>query len=178
MASEILGCRPWMFASIAASRPNLMMRCSTSFWICSTTSSMREGWIRPSSMSFCRASAATARRTGSKQETTTTPGGVVDDDVGAGGFFKGADVAALTADDPAFHVVAGDVDDGDGVVGGVLGGVALHGLERDLDGVLLGVLLGSFHLAFDELGGFVLDLVLHDAEGLFAGFFLGEVAQA
>ena len=37
----------------------------------------------------------------------TTPGGVVDDHVDAGRLLEGADVAALAADDPALHLVAG-----------------------------------------------------------------------
>ncbi len=40
-------------------------------------------------------------------------GRVVDDEVDASGRFDGADVAAFAADDPALHVVAGDLDDGD-----------------------------------------------------------------
>ena len=62
-------------------------------------------------------------------------GRVVDDHIDAGGLLEGADVAALAADDPALHVVAGDVDRADGGVGGVLGGVALDGGGEDLAGL-------------------------------------------
>ncbi len=64
-------------------------------------------------------------------------GRVIDDHVNTGGFLEGADVAAFAADDPAFHVVAGDVDRADGRLGGMAGGVALDGRREDLAGFLL-----------------------------------------
>ena len=63
---------------------------------------------------------------------------VVDDHVDAGGLLEGADVPALAADDPALHVVGGDVDGADGGLGGVAGGVALDGGGEDLAGLLRG----------------------------------------
>ena len=57
-------------------------------------------------------------------------GRVVDDDVDAGGHLQGPDVAALAADDPALHVVAGQVDDRDRRLDDVLGGRALDGAGR------------------------------------------------
>ena len=63
-------------------------------------------------------------------------GRVIDDDIDAGGLLEGADVAALAADDAAFHVVAGDVHGADRSVGSVLGGVALNGGGHNLTGLL------------------------------------------
>ena len=62
---------------------------------------------------------------------------VVDDHVDAGGLLEGADVPPLAADDPALHVVGGDVDRADGGLGGVRRGVALDGGGEDLAGLLL-----------------------------------------
>ena len=47
---------------------------STSFRAFSTMSSMRVGWMRPSTMSFSSASLATSRRTGSKELTVMASG--------------------------------------------------------------------------------------------------------
>ena len=52
---------------------------------------------------------------------------VVDDEVDAGEVLERADVAALAADDPALHVVRGQLDDGHGRLGGV---ARRHPLER------------------------------------------------
>ena len=55
---------------------------------------------------------------------------VVDDQVDAGELLEGADVAALAADDAALHVVAGDVNDRHGGLGGVVGRDTLDGDAR------------------------------------------------
>src|SRR5687768_10520029 len=65
-------------------------------------------------------------------------GRVVDDDVDSGRLLEGADVAALTADDAALHVVGGDIDSADGGVGGVLGGIAMDGGSEDAAGFFFG----------------------------------------
>ena len=70
-------------------------------------------------------------------------GRVVDDQVDAGQLLEGADVAALAADDAALHVVARDVDDRDGRLGGVVGGDALDGDADDVAGLLVGLLAGA-----------------------------------
>jgi hypothetical protein len=59
-------------------------------------------------------------------------GRVVDDDVDAGGLLERADVAALAADDAALHLVGRQADDGDGALGGVVGGDALDGEREDV----------------------------------------------
>ncbi len=46
-------------------------------------------------------------------------GRVVDDHVHAGRLLEGADVPPLAADDPALHLVVGNVDRADGDLGGV-----------------------------------------------------------
>ena len=70
-------------------------------------------------------------------------GRVVDDQVDAGRLLEGADVAALAADDPALHLVRRQVDDRDGVLGGVVGGHALDRGDDDVAGLVLGVLAGA-----------------------------------
>ena len=51
---------------------------------------------------------------------------VVDDEVDAGEVLERADVAALAADDPALHVVGGELDERDRRLGGVARGDALE----------------------------------------------------
>ena len=91
-------------------------------------------------------------------------GRVVDDEVDAGEVLEGADVAALTADDAALHVVGGQLDDGDRRLGRVARGHALHHDAQDVAdaavGVALGLLLDLAHLA----GALVADLVLQLAQ--------------
>ena len=61
-------------------------------------------------------------------------GRVVDDEVDPGDRLEGADVAALAADDAALHVVAGQVQDRDDRLGGLLGGQPLDRAGDDLAG--------------------------------------------
>src|SRR3954454_8496707 len=72
-------------------------------------------------------------------------GGVVDDEVDAGVGLEGADVAALTADDPALHVVGRKGEDRDRGFGGLVRRDALdrdrHDLARPLLVLLAGLLL-------------------------------------
>src|SRR5207237_6950579 len=78
---------------------------------------------------------------------------VVDDQLDAGRRFERADVAPFAADDPAFHVVAGEVHDRHGRFDRVLGGAALDGVGDDLLGTLRGG-LARFRLeALHEIGG-------------------------
>ena len=62
-------------------------------------------------------------------------GRVVDDEVHAGQGLQGADVAALTADDPALHLVVGQGDHRHGGLGHMVGGTALDGQGDDLPGL-------------------------------------------
>ena len=57
---------------------------------------------------------------------------IVDDHVDAGGLFEGADVASFAADDPALHLVVGNIDGAGRGFGGVRGGVAVERREDDL----------------------------------------------
>src|SRR5205814_112041 len=68
-------------------------------------------------------------------------GGVVDDQVDAGRGLERADVAALTADDPALHVVAGQVKHGHDRLGRLLARHPLDGHRHDLAGPGLALLL-------------------------------------
>ena len=86
---------------------------------------------------------ATSRRTGSKPERTTASGRVVDDQVDAGCLLEGADVAALATDDAALHLLARQVDDRHGRLGGMVGRDALHDGGQDPSGALLALLLGT-----------------------------------
>ena len=114
---------------------------------------MRAGWMRPSAISRsidCARDLA-AERVEARQDDGARR--VVDDQVDAGGLLEGADVPPLAADDAALHVVAGQVDDRDGGLDGVLGGAALDGLGDD--GVrAVGGLLARLGLEpLDQVGG-------------------------
>ena len=58
-------------------------------------------------------------------------GRVVDDHIHAGRLLECPDVPPFAADDPALHLVAGNVDRADGDLGGVRGGIALDGRRED-----------------------------------------------
>ena len=109
-------------------------------------------------MSLVSAIRATSRRTGSKPRQDDRLGRVVDDQVDAGGLLEGPDVAAFTADDAALHLVARQVDDDDRVLGGVVGGHALHRGQDDVAGLVLGLLARA---ALDRAG---------DLDGVVLGF--------
>ena len=104
-------------------------------------------------------------------------GRVVDDHIDAGGFFEAADVAALAADHAAFHVVAGNGDRADGVVGGLLGGVTLDRLQDDLAALFLGLFLGLLGDSGDHRAGFEFALVFDSLEEHFLGLLGGHVGQ-
>ena len=87
-------------------------------------------------------------------------GRVVDDQIDAGGEFERADVAALTADDPAFEVVARQVDHRHGRLDGVLGGAALNGFGDVLLGFAAGRLARLSIEPLQEIGGIVSGVVL------------------
>ena len=57
---------------------------------------------------------------------------VVDDEVDAGEMLEGADVPTLPPDDPALHVVGGELDHRDGRLGGVAGGDALERVGHEV----------------------------------------------
>ncbi len=105
-------------------------------------------------------------------------GGVVDDDIDAGGLLEGADVAAFAADDAAFHVVAGNLHALGGAFAGDFGGVALHRLEQDVRGFLLGFFLGLVFDAGDHEGGIVAGFVFDAAEEELAGFVRAHAGDA
>ncbi len=65
---------------------------------------------------------------------------VVDDQVDAGDGLEGADVAPLAADDPALHLVARQMQDGDDRLAGLLGRYPLDGQRHDLAGALVAFL--------------------------------------
>ena len=68
-------------------------------------------------------------------------GGVVDDDVDPGDGFEGPDVAALTADDPSFDLVRGQVHHGDDGLRGLVRCDPLDRVRDDCPGPLLGGIL-------------------------------------
>ena len=82
-------------------------------------------------------------------------GSIINDQIHAGDGFKGADVAAFTADDAALHFIVGQRNNRNGSFCGVIGGAALNGGGDDLASKGIGLLL---HLSFDLLdlhGAFV-----------------------
>ena len=99
---------------------------------------------------------------------------VVDDQVDAGYRLEGADVPALAADDPALHLVAGQVHHGDHGLAGLLHCHPLDGEGDDLAGAL--VRLG-LRLVLDvphRDRGLALGLVLHGRDELVPGVVRGQ----
>ncbi len=99
--------------------------------------------MRPSLISLVSAMRATSRRTGSKPERTTASGVSSMIRSTPGRLLERADVAALAADDPALHLLVGQVDDGDRRLRRVIGGDALHDGRQDASRALLAVLDGA-----------------------------------
>ena len=88
-------------------------------------------------------------------------GRVVDDDFDAGSCLQRPDIAALAADDAAFHLVAVDVEYRDRVLYRRLGGHALDRLHDDFLGFLAGGHLGLLHDFVDVGHRLGLGLGLH-----------------
>src|SRR5215212_6728193 len=87
-------------------------------------------------------------------------GGVVDDQVDAGDRLEGADVAALSADDAALHVVRGQGEDRDGRLRGLLGGDPLDGQRDDLARAAVGLLPRLLLEVADQAHGVALGVLL------------------
>ena len=98
--------------------------------------------MRPSAISRSSVIRAISRRTPSKLESITADGRLVDDQVDSGQRLERADVAAVPADDPPLHLVAGQLDQPGRRLGGVDGGQALHGGREDAARPPLGLALG------------------------------------
>ena len=104
-------------------------------------------------------------------------GRVVDDHVDAGRLLERADVAALAADDPALHLVAGDVDRAGGRLGGVGGGKPLHRGQQHLPRLLLARLRDASLVLEDDRAGFLREFgfeVLQEPRG---GLVAAQAAQ-
>ena len=105
-------------------------------------------------------------------------GRVVHDDVDAGGQLEGADVPSLAADDPALHVIGGQVDHRNRGFHDMLGGRALDGLADDFPGQGLAFLPGFFLNAADDLHGFKPRFILDFFDELALGLLLGQARDA
>ena len=86
-------------------------------------------------------------------------GGVVDDQLDAGGLLEGPDVSAFAADDASLEIVAGQVDDRDRGLDGMLGGATLDGLGDDLLRLLRRHFPGFRFEPLDEVGGVAASLL-------------------
>ena len=104
-------------------------------------------------------------------------GRVVDDQVDAGRLLEGADVAALAADDPALHLVVREMDDGHGVLRGVVRGDPLHRGHDDVAGLLGGLLAGAPLDRPGELHRVVLGLLADGLEEHRLGVLGGHAAD-
>jgi hypothetical protein len=87
------------------------------------------------------------------------------------------DVAALAADDAAFHVVGGDRHRADGVVGRLLGGITLDRLQDDLPALILRLVLSGLGDALDQRAGFELAFVLDALQQHFTGLLGGKIGD-
>ena len=103
--------------------------------------------------------------------------GIVDDKIHAGGSFQRADVAALTADDTALHLVAGQGHHADGGLAAVVSGAAADGLTDHVAGDVIAVFLqvGLVGSHTDSL--LVGELLVHLVQQHFAGILLAQARQ-
>src|SRR5581483_5224744 len=92
---------------------------------------------------------------------------VVDDEIDAGRQLERADVTAFASDDAALHVLAREIDDGDGVLRDVIRSHALNGHAEDLLGFEVAELVGFGLDALDDLRCFLLRLFDSEAGDLF-----------
>ena len=102
---------------------------------------------------------------------------VVDDQVDAGGLFEGADVAALAADDPPFHLVVGDADGAGRRLGRMRGGIALQRSDDDLAGLLFAGLGQLLVAAENRRAGLLLELRIEDFQQPPRGLGLAQAAE-
>ena len=102
---------------------------------------------------------------------------VVDDQVHASSLFEGADVAAFATDDASLHLVVGQMDGGDGVLGGVVGGDALHRRDDDLASSLVGLFPSLALYRLGQTDGVALRLVADGLEQMGLGLGGGHAAD-
>ena len=103
---------------------------------------------------------------------------VVDDQVRPGQGLQGADVAALAADDAAFHLVIGQGNHTDGDLGHMVGGAALDGGGHDFPGAAVGLVLGPGLDLLDFQGRFMGHFGLHLGDEVILGLVGGEAGDA
>ena len=96
-------------------------------------------------------------------------GGVVDDQVHPGQSLNGPDVPALTADDPALHLIVGQGHHADGRLAHMVRGAPLDGQGDDLPGGLVRLLLGLLLELPDLHGLFVDQLALQVVQQVLLG---------
>ena len=104
-------------------------------------------------------------------------GGIVDDQVHAGGRLQGADIAALAANDPAFHLVAGQGHHRDGGLAGMVGGAAADGLGDHVPGDVLTLVLQVGLIGSHPQSLFVHQLLVHLVQQHFPGVGLAQAGQ-
>ena len=102
---------------------------------------------------------------------------VVDDQVDAGDRLERPDVAALPADDPALHLVAGQVQHGHHGLAGLLAGDPLDGQCHDLARALLAVGARLVLDVPDDQRGLALGLVLDAGDQLGLGLVGGQAGH-
>jgi hypothetical protein len=103
---------------------------------------------------------------------------VVDNHIDARDMLEVADIASLAPDDAPLDVLAGQVDDRDGVLRDMLDHAALHGIEDDLTGAAFGV---AFSVLFDlarQYGRLVFEFVAHLFQQQFARLLRAHAADA
>ena len=101
-------------------------------------------------------------------------GGVVDNDRGTSRLLDGADVAALTTDDPALHGIGRQVDNGHHGISSHLTGISLDGRGDDVSGLGLGIHSGLGHDGSGQLFGLQDGLLPRPSHDLLASLFRSE----
>ena len=98
---------------------------------------------------------------------------IVNDQIAAGGGLQRADVAALTADDAALHLITGQRHNADGGLAGGIGRTAGNGLTDQLAGEVVALVLHVCLIGADLHRLFMGQLVIHLLQQDGAGILLG-----
>ena len=94
---------------------------------------------------------------------------IINNDIDAGNLFKGADIAALAADDAALELFTGQIDGRDGQFSDIIAGNTLNREADDLAGVALGLIVGLQFKFADAAGGFIAGIAFDLSEDQRAG---------
>ena len=103
---------------------------------------------------------------------------IINDEINARRRFKGADIAALAADDAALHIVIGQIDNGNCRFSHMVSRATLNRQRDDITGFLFALFLGLAFNVADHGSGVMISFFLNAVHHHLAGFILRERCDA